>query len=159
MSVYEKQILMHIWIFIWTSLLNLSRWVREKSILQDSTSEGSAVVREQSRLIKVQLMFFREYSRSNKEGCMYACMQAPVCVCACEYECRKFSWIPSLSHVWLFVTPWTTARQASLSITNSQSLPKLMSIELVMPSNHLILCCPLLLLPSIFPASGSFQMS
>ena len=49
-----------------------------------------------------------------------------------------------------FVTPWTAAHQASLSITNSQSLLKLMSIELVMPSNHLILCCPLLLPPSIF---------
>ena len=49
------------------------------------------------------------------------------------------------------MTPWTTAHQASLSITNFQSLPKLMFIELVMPSNHLILCCPLLLLPSIFP--------
>ena len=56
-----------------------------------------------------------------------------------------------LSHVWLFATPWTIARQASLSITNSRSLPKLMSIESVMPSNHLILCRPLLLLPSIFP--------
>ena len=57
----------------------------------------------------------------------------------------------SLSHVWLFVTPWTAAPQASLSITNSPSLLKLISIELVMPSNHLILCCPLLLPPSIFP--------
>ena len=55
-----------------------------------------------------------------------------------------------LSCVVLFVTPWTAARQASLSITNSQSLPKLMSIELVMPSNYLILCRPLLLLLSIF---------
>ena len=64
-----------------------------------------------------------------------------------------------LSCVWLFATPWTSARQASLSVTNSQSLPKLMSIESVMPSSHLILCCPLLLLPSIFPASGSFQIS
>jgi len=60
----------------------------------------------------------------------------------------------------LFVTPWTAARQASLSIANSWSLLKLMSIELVMPSNHLILCCPLLLLPSVFfPASGSFPVS
>ena len=57
----------------------------------------------------------------------------------------------SLSHVRLFATPWTTARQASLSITNSQSLPKLMSIKSVMPSKH-ILCRPLLLLPSIFPS-------
>ena len=60
--------------------------------------------------------------------------------------------IQSLSHVQLFATLGTAALQASLSITNSQSLLKLMSIELVMPSNHLILCHPLLLLPSIFPS-------
>ena len=60
--------------------------------------------------------------------------------------------VQSLSCVWLFVTPWTATRQASLSITNSRSLPKLMPIELVMPSHHPILCCPLLLLPSIFPS-------
>ena len=59
--------------------------------------------------------------------------------------------VQSLSHVWLFATRWTAARQASLSITNYQSLLKLRSIELVMPSNHLIPCHPLLLLPSIFP--------
>ena len=62
----------------------------------------------------------------------------------------KFSSVQSLSHVWLFVTPWTAARQASLSITNSRSLLKLMSIELLMPSNYLILCRTLLLLPLIF---------
>ena len=62
---------------------------------------------------------------------------------------KSFSSIQSLSHVWLFVTPWTAAHQASLSITNSQSLLKLMSIKSVMPSNHLILCHSLLLLPSI----------
>ena len=71
----------------------------------------------------------------------------------------SFSSVHSLSHVWLYETPWTTACQVALSITNSQSLPKLMSIESVMPSNRLILCCSLLLLPSVFPASGSFQMS
>ena len=69
----------------------------------------------------------------------------------------QFSSVQSLSHVWLFVTPWTTAHQASLSIINSQSLPKLMSIELVMPSNHLILYCPLLLLPSVFPSIRVFS--
>ena len=63
----------------------------------------------------------------------------------------KFSSVQSLSCVWLFATPWTAARQASLSITNSWSLLRLMSIESVMPSNHLILCHPLLLPPSIFP--------
>ena len=63
-----------------------------------------------------------------------------------------------LSRVWLFVTPWTAAHQASLSLTNSQSLLKLMSIELVMPSkNHLILCCPLFLPPSIFPSIRVFS--
>ena len=62
-----------------------------------------------------------------------------------------------LSHVWLFVNPWTAALQASLSITNSWSLLKLISIESVIPSNHLILCCPLLLLPSIFPSIRVFS--
>ena len=65
--------------------------------------------------------------------------------------------VQSLSHVQLFVTPWTAACQASLSITNSQSLLKLMSIESVMPSNHLILCLPLLLWPAIFPSITVFS--
>ena len=65
--------------------------------------------------------------------------------------------VQSLSRVWLFATPWTAAHQASLSITNSQSPPKPMSIEMVMPSNHLILCHPLLLLPSIFPSIRVFS--
>ena len=62
-----------------------------------------------------------------------------------------------LSPLRLFATPWTAAHQASLSITNSQSLLKLMSIQLVMPSNHFILCCPRLLLPSIFPSIRIFS--
>ena len=80
------------------------------------------------------------------------------------YLCGSFNSAPSLissfqslSHVWLFATPWTAAHQASLSITNSWSLLKLMSIKLVMPSKHLILCRPLLLLPSIFPSIRVFS--
>ena len=69
----------------------------------------------------------------------------------------QFSSVQLLSHVRLFATPWTAARQASLSITNSQSLLKLMSIELVMLSNHLILCHPLLLLPPIPPSIRVFS--
>ena len=69
----------------------------------------------------------------------------------------QFSSFQLFSRVWLFATPWTTARQASLSITNSQSLLRLISIELVMPSNHLILCRPLLLLHSIIPNIGVFS--
>ena len=68
----------------------------------------------------------------------------------------QFSSVQSLSHVRLFATPWTAARQASLSITNLWSLLKLMSIESVMPSNHLILCHPLFLSPSIFPSIRIF---
>ena len=79
-------------------------------------------------------------------------------------EFDQFRWLPdsvqfshSVMSEWLFVTPWTAARQASLSITNSWSLLKLVSIELVLSSNHLILCRPLLLLPSIFPNIKAFS--
>ena len=74
-------------------------------------------------------------------------------------ESSQFSSVQSLSHVRLFATPWIAVHQASLSNTNSRNSLKLMSIESVMPSSHLILCLPLLLLPPITPASGSFPMS
>ena len=70
-----------------------------------------------------------------------------------------FSSAQLLNHVWLFATPWTAAPQASLSFTNSWSLLKLMSIESVMPSNHLLFYRPLFLLPQSFPASGSFPVN
>ena len=75
----------------------------------------------------------------------------------CWRNSVQFSSIQLLSHVWLFATPWIAAGQASLSITNSQSLPKLMCIKSVMPSSHLILCCPLLLLPPIPPSIRVFS--
>ena len=75
----------------------------------------------------------------------------PLCCCCCCYAVAQ--------SCMTLRPPWTAAGQASLSITNSQSLLKLMSIKLVMPSNHVILCCPLLLLPSIFPISEYFQIS
>ena len=73
------------------------------------------------------------------------------------YRNVQFSSVQSLSHVWLFETPWTAARQASLSITSSWCSPKPMSIESVMPSSHLILCHPLLLLPPILPSIRVFS--
>ena len=76
---------------------------------------------------------------------------------ATEPPGKPYSSVQLLSHVRLFATPWTAAHQASLSITNSLSLPKLMSIESVMPSNHLILCLPLLLLPPISPGIRVFS--
>ena len=85
-------------------------------------------------------------------------------VCKCYWfsvrtksKSEHLSSVQSLSRVQLFVTPWTAAHQASLSITNSWSLIKLMSIESMMPSNHFILCGPLLLLPSVFPSIRVFS--
>ena len=76
----------------------------------------------------------------------------------CQSVTKSFVVVAELlSHVRVFVTPWTAARQASLSLTDSRSLLKLMSIELVMPTNHLILCRPLLLPPSIFPSIRVFS--
>ena len=74
-----------------------------------------------------------------------------------NHEVYQFSSVQSLSRVWLFATPWTAARQASLSITNSQSSLRLTTIESVMPSSHLILCRPLLLLPPIPPSIRVFS--
>ena len=73
-----------------------------------------------------------------------------------RYTENLFNSVQSLSCVWLFATPWTTAGQASLSITKSRSFLKLMSMGLVMPSNHLIFCRPLLLLPSVLPSIRGF---
>ena len=75
----------------------------------------------------------------------------------CCYIILQFSSVQLLSRIWLFRNPWIAARQASLSITNSQSSPKLTSIKSVMPSSHLIPCHPVLLLPSIFTSIGVFS--
>ena len=88
--------------------------------------------------------------------CAHLCMKCSLGIASFLEEISQFSSVQSHSHVWLFATPWTAAAQASLSITNSWSLLKLMSIELVMPSNHLILCHPLLP-PSIFPRIRVFS--
>ena len=74
-----------------------------------------------------------------------------------QSRCIVLSLVHSLSRLWLFVIPWTAAQQAFLSLTDSQSLLKLMSIESMIPSNHLIFCQPLLLLPSIFPSIRVFS--
>ena len=86
-------------------------------------------------------------------------LYSAVLVSAVQQSESVISSVQLFSHVRLFGTPWTAACQASLSITNSRSLLKLMSIMSVMPSDRLILCHPLLLLPPIFPASGSFPRS
>ena len=93
---------------------------------------------------------------------MHLAIQSSLLVRTCQVGTGLHSSSVSQSVQWLscvqhFVTPWTAARQASLSITNSWSLLKLLSTELVMPSNHFILCCPLLLLPSIFPSIEVFS--
>ena len=86
----------------------------------------------------------------------YSFINTHVCV-KMKVSVLQFSSVQSFSPVQLFATPWATEHQASLSITNFRSLPKLMSIKSVVPSNHLILCHPLLLLPSIFPSVRAFS--
>ena len=97
--------------------------------------------------------------KTSKGYLFRACYSKRVSHCHLYFsrDLKADSSVQSLSCVQLFATPWTAACQASLSITNSWSLLKLISIELVMPSNHLILCCPLLLLPSIFPSIRVFS--
>ena len=97
------------------------------------------------------------YRNIQKAKSDFSSVKKPCFLCVHNYVVWMFSSVQSLSRVLFFVTPWTAACQASLSTTNSQSLPKLMSIESVMPSNHLILCHPLLLLPSIFPSTRVFS--
>ena len=88
--------------------------------------------------------------------CRHCCLLTSSLCYTVSYQTLSQS-VQSLSHVQLFVTPRTATHQASLSFTNSQSLPKLTSVESVMPSNHLILCHPLLLLPSTFPSIRVFS--
>ena len=101
-------------------------------------------VRKKKRILKVGVIIYRTF--------------LIIGFCSQEHSKRVSTnqSVQSLSRVRLFATPWTAARQASLSITNSRSPPRLMSIESVMPSNHLILCHPLFLLPSIFPSIRVF---
>ena len=101
----------------------------------------SIYVREAFHISKPQFQFFKKIDKIETDGSFLTALVV----------------VQSLSHVWLFVTPWTVAHQASLSFTTSQSLVKLMFIELVMHSNHLIFYCPLLLLPSIFPSIRVFS--
>ena len=106
-------------------------------------------------------MWWREVCRQNVDmHAAYTCYNGLESVInPLEIFLTWISSVQSLSCVQFFVTSWTAAHQASLSITNFQSLPKLMSIELVMPSNHVILCCPLLLPPSIFPSIKVYSSS
>ena len=102
---------------------------------------------------KDELKMIQSLSKVNEN----TILQEEILICVKILSELIFSSVQSFNRVRLFVTPWTTACQGSLYITNSQSLPKLMSIELVMPCNHLILCCPLLLPPSIFPSIRVFS--
>ena len=124
------------------------------------------------------ILSFKAYDLSNKKKLHDFDIQLQIHVCytsktfhiaecqewlICQVgKCFPWGWkvkriVQSLSHVWLFVTLWTVVHQASLSIINSWNLLKLISIELVMPSNHLIFCHPLLLLPSVFPCIKVFS--
>ena len=107
-----------------------------------SFSRGSSQTRDQTQVSSISVRLFTDWVTWEALLLLHSV---------------QFSSVQSLSHVWLLATPWITARQASLSITNSRSLLKHMSIESVIPSSHLILCCPLLLLPSIPPSIRVFS--
>ena len=100
-----------------------------------------------------------DFGAQEEESCRYFYLFLFYLQAVMGPDVIQFSTVQLLYHVRLFATPWTASRQASMSIINSWSLLKLMSIQSVMPSNQLILCAPLLLLPSIFPISGYFPMS
>ena len=93
----------------------------------------------------------------SKTGTIFGSLLTSTVPCVTHQILLQFGSVQLLSHVWLFATPWTAACQASLSMTNSQRLCKLMSIESVMPSNHITLRRPLFLLPSIFPSIRVFS--
>ena len=124
------------------------------------------------RLEHVHSVFYGHKSFIRYVVCKYCFLACGLSFCLLKYlskrrfltlikSCLQFfsTVVQSLSHVGLFATPWTAAYQPSLSFTISQHLLKFISIDSVMPSNHLILCHPLLLLPSIFPSSRVFLMS
>ena len=127
----------------------------------DGSPSGSSVHGiSQARILKwVAILYCRRSPRSRDQTCV-SCIGKWILYPCATWKALffQFSSVQSLSHVRLFETPWTAACQASLSITNSGSPPKPMSIESVMPSNHLVLCCPLLLLPFNLPQhQGLFQ--
>ena len=113
-------------------------------------------IRKRVLLIRV-LLYFLNWSVVDVQCWINFCCTEIDKVNVAKWLTYMSSLVQLLSRVWLFATPWRTAHQASLSITISQSLLKLMSIESVMLSNHLILCCPLLLPPSIFPSIRLFS--
>ena len=124
----------------WIHILNLplTRWVTLGKVLNQNLS------------------FHKIYkNKHNRTSLMVQWIR--ICLPIQRTQVWCLSSVQPLSRVRLFATPWTAGRWASLSITNSRNLLKLVSIESVMPSNHLILCCPLLLLPSIFPSIRVFS--
>ena len=132
---------------IWSSN-HIPGYILEKAIIQkdSSTSVFIATLFTLAKILKeTQCPLTDEWVK--EKWCVYIFIFM-------EYSVSS---VQSLSHVWLFATAWIAACQASLSITNSQSLLKPMSIESVMPSSHLILCCPLLLLPPIPPSIRGFS--
>ena len=114
---------------------------------------------EVHRRINNKYFFFKRQKKTKKKPDIYCLTFSNFQNLSAKYLAIlgiQFSTVQSLSRVWLFATPWTAACQSSLSITNSHSLPKFMLIESVMPSSHLIFCCPLLLPPSVFPSIRIF---
>ena len=127
-------------------------WKREKLSFRHWCDKRSVVFISFLKIDQYSITSISNIERANKnQSSEYQSVPALLLSFSVLNSSVQFNSVQSLSHVWLFATPWITARQASPSIINSRSSLRLMSIESVMPSNHLILCCPLLL-PSVFPS-------
>ena len=127
---YKMRVVSNTYLFLWSKMVVKIKWGREMEILAHWSHHE---VRTQLAFVwSLHIIILDSFPRN------------------------QFNSVQSLSHVWLFVTPWTETCQASMSITNSWSLLKLMSIKSVMPSNHLVLCHTLLLPPSVFPSIRVF---
>ena len=173
-----SQSLSHIRLFVtpWTVARQapLSRGILQARTLEwvaMPSSRGSSQLRDRTQVSRTAGRFFTNWAtreavktmideiNAHESGILHLVWASLSLACPLRYRTMiiQLSSVQSLSRVRLFATPWTTAHQASLSITNSQSLPKPMSTQSVMPSNHLILCHPLLRLPSIPPSIRVFS--
>ena len=147
---------------VFTSQTQLSSWAELHSPLQVWSQAVLLTALRPSFLSVIYITTFERKSFDMKSdrflfGNLLKSLFSFINSVNCYVQLSQYSSLQSLSRVQLFETPWTTAHQTSLFITSSQNLPKPMSIELVMPSNHFILCRPLLLLPSIFPSIRVFS--
>ena len=131
------------WMKVWQMSVSVSLYITQGDVINNSAMRRQTILPFATTWMDLEGIMLSEIHPTEKEKCCTISL--------------TFVVVQLLSHIRPFVTPWTAVHQASLSLTTSWSLPKLMSIESVVPSSHLILCHLLLLLPSVFPSLGVFS--